>query len=478
MHTRSVDVAVIGAGTAGLSARREAVKAGATTVMIESGPYGTTCARVGCMPSKLLIAAADVAHEIAGAAAFGIDVPSGARIDGRRVLERVRRERDRFVGFVLEATEAIPSEQRLLGHARFIGPTTLQIDDHTRVDAKAVVIAAGSEPWVPPPLEAVRDRVLVNDDVFELRDLPASIAVVGTGIIGLELGQALHRLGVRTEFFSHSTALGPISDPEVRDAVRASFGRELSLHLDVNLRSSQISDGKVLLRWADAGGTECEGRFACVLAAAGRRPRLAGLDLDRAGVEFDQRGVPMFDPHTMQCSDRPIFIAGDVAADRPLLHEAADEGTIAGRNAARYPAVHAGRRRTPLAIVFTDPQMATVGVSYGNLDRARIEIGTVSYEDQGRARVMGKTAGLVRVYADRDRGELIGAEMFGPRVENTAHLLAWAIQARVDVEQSLGFPFYHPVVEEGIRTALRDLCGRLKIRSVARALDLECGPGV
>jgi dihydrolipoamide dehydrogenase len=477
MQTRRVDVAVIGAGTAGLSARREAAKAGARVVMIERGPYGTTCARVGCMPSKLLIAAADVAHEIARAGLFGLGVPSAPRVDGPMVLERVRRERDRFVGFVVESTEDLPEEQRLRGRARFIGPTTLAVDDHTVVEARAVVVATGSVPWIPPSLAAVRDRVLVNDDVFELEDLPDSLAVVGTGIIGLEIGQALHRLGVRTAFFSHSDRLGPVTDPEVRESVAATLGGELTLHLNARLEATPSKDGGVVMRWTGSDGVPQEARFARVLAAAGRRPDLESLELTVAGVATDARGVPRFDARTMQCGDRPIFIAGDAAADRPLLHEAADEGRIAGLNAARFPHVRAESRRTPLAIVFTDPQMAAVGCRYEALDLDEVEIGAVSYADQGRARVMGKNAGCVRIYARRDSGKLVGAEMFGPRVENTAHLLAWLVQLDVSVGRALELPFYHPVVEEGIRTGLRDLCARLKIREAVRPADLEGGPG-
>ena len=478
MQTRTVDVAVIGAGSAGLSARREAASHGASVVMIEGGPYGTTCARVGCMPSKLLIAAAEVAHEIDGAGRFGIEVPAGVHVNGRAVLERVRRERDRFVGFVLEGVEVIPPEQRLRGHARFVGPTTLQVDDHTRVEAKAVVIASGGHPWIPPSLEKVRDRVLVNDNVFELAELPKSVAVVGTGVIGLELGQAMHRLGVRTAFFSHSTRLAPLTDPEVKQVVASVLGAELDLHLgaELELRSSS-SDGFVL-HWRTDDGQEGEEEFACILAAAGRRPNLAGLDLEHAGLALDPHGVPCFDHRTMQCGDQPIFLAGDVDVDRPLLHEAVDEGRIAGINAAQYPDVHAYVRRTPLSIVFCDPQIAVVGVPFQDLKRDEVEIGSVAYDDQGRARVMGKNAGLVRIYARRECGTLLGAEMFGPRVENTAHLLAWAVQSQLSVEGALDMPFYHPVIEEGIRTALRDLSARLKVRSIPRREDLECGPGV
>ena len=152
MRTVDVDIAILGAGTAGLNARREAEKAGRSWVLIESGPYGTTCARVGCMPSKLLIAAADAAHAARDAARFGVHA-EGIRVDGRAVMERVRAERDRFAGFVVESTEALPADQRLRGTARFVGPTTLQVDDHTRVEARSTADNAFDQrPGSPPNL--------------------------------------------------------------------------------------------------------------------------------------------------------------------------------------------------------------------------------------------------------------------------------------------------------------------------------------
>jgi dihydrolipoamide dehydrogenase len=472
MKTQHVDVAVIGAGTAGLSARREAARLGATVVLIEGGPYGTTCARVGCMPSKLLIAAAEAAHQVAGAGRFGIRVPDGVRVDGRAVLERVRRERDRFVGFVIESVEAIPAEQRLRGHARFAGPTTLLIDDRTRIEAQAIVVATGSSPTVPAWLHAVREHLLLSDDLFELPELPASIAIVGTGIVGLELGQALHRLGVRTTCFSHSPGLAQLSDPAVQAVAAEVLGRELDLQITAELAFEREAEAWVA-RWRDGTGQARAARFAAVLCAAGRHPNLAGLDLARAGVP----AIPVVDPRTMQCGALPIFFAGDVAADRPVLHEATDEGTIAGINAANFPDVRAHLRRTPLLITFTAPNIAVVGTPFGALDAEQIEVGSVSYADQGRARVMGENEGLVRIYARRGCGTLIGAEMFGPRVEHTAHLLAWAVQRRLTVEETLSMPVYHPVIEEGIRAALRDLCARLGLRPPAQRRGLEYGPG-
>ena len=278
---------------------------------------------------------------------------------------------------------------------------------------------------------------------------------------------------MRTTFFSHSERLGPLTDPAVQSALAEVLGRELDLQLAADLALTPAADG-VCLRWHDASGRAREARADVVLCATGRRPNLDALDLARAGIQ----GVPAVDPRTMQCAGLPIFLAGDVTAYRPLLHEATDEGTIAGINAACYPDVRAHFRRTALSITFTAPNIALVGMPFAALDLHETEVGCVSYADQGRARVMGENAGLVRVYARRDSGELIGAEMFGPRVEHTAHLLAWAVQRRLTVEDALAMPLYHPVIEEGIRTALRDLCARLKLRPPVRPRDLESGPGV
>ena len=193
-----------------------------------------------------------------------------------------------------------------------------------------------------------------------------------------------------------------------------------------------------------------------VIAATGRRPNVDRLALENTTLPVDEHGIPTFDRHTMRIGESHVFIAGDVNNDHPLLHEAADEGQIAGDNAGMYPNVLSGQRRSDLAVVFTDPQIAMVGSSYAQLAGRRLAVGEVSFEDQGRSRVMLKNQGLLRLYADCDDGRLLGAEMIGPRTEHLAHLLAWAHQAEMTVQQMLGMPFYHPVVEEGLRTALRD----------------------
>ena len=460
MNDMSVDVAVIGAGTAGLAAWRAATAAGKRAVLIEQGPGGTPCARVGCMPSKLLIAAAEAAHGVERWTEFGLQLDGAMRVDGRAVMARVRRERDRFVGFVLESVERMPAASRLHGRARFVGPQLIEVEGSGRIAFGTAVIATGSSPSVPPILRDAADRLVINDDVFEWQDLPRSVAVFGPGVIGMELGQALARLGVRVRMFGVGGLVGPFSDPALRDYAQSTFNREFPLDADAKVVGVRRTDAGVEIRFRE-GERETNETFDYLLAATGRAPNVRGLGLEHAGLALDARGLPVFDRQTMQCGASRIFIAGDANNDLPLLHEAADEGRIAGENAARYPAVKAGPRRTPLGIVFTDPQLAVVGKRYAELPAGRWVAGEVSFEDQGRSRVMLRNRGIARIYAETGSGRVLGAELMGPDAEHLAHLLAWGIQSGMTVARMLEMPFYHPVVEEGLRTALRDAQARL-----------------
>ncbi|UOD51399.1 dihydrolipoyl dehydrogenase [Orrella daihaiensis] len=463
MKSIDVDVAIIGAGTAGLSAYKAAIKSGNTqsVIMIEGGPYGTTCARVGCMPSKLLIAAAEAAHSAQHMDPFGVHVDGVVRVDGKEVMDRVKRERDRFVGFVLEGVENIPAEHKLRGFARFVAPGVLEVDDHTRVHAKTVVIATGSSPSVPPPFKELGDRLVVNDDVFAWNDLPKRVVVFGPGVIGLELGQALARLGVTVRVFGMSGSLAGISDLKVRQAAKKIFQDEFYLDPDARVLETKRVGDEVEVRYIKLDNSECIERFDYVLVATGRRPNVASLDLASANIEVNPQGVPAFNRQTLQVGALPVFIAGDVNNDVPLLHEAADEGHIAGLNAANYPDVKPGKRTIGLGVVFTDPQIAMVGLGPDKLEKGKFVTGELDFSGQGRSRVMLKNKGLMHIYADIQTRRFVGAQMVGPVAEHLAHLLAWSGEQGMTIDQMLTMPFYHPVIEEGLRTALRDAAAKL-----------------
>lgn len=395
-------------------------------------------------------------------------------------MARVQRERDRFVGFVLKSIDGIPAARKIRAFGEFLDNHTLQLSNGDRVHAKAVVIATGSRPKTPPLLHGVGARLLDTDQVFELPDLPKKMAVFGPGVIGLELGQAFSRLGVEVKLFGVSGSIAGLKDPAVRDYALKTFAAEFYVDAQAQVESvAETADG-VRIRFVDREGKMLEEDFDYVLAATGRMPNLDKLALQKTSLQLNDKGVPEFDPFTMQCGDSAIFLAGDANSDRPLLHEASDEGRIAGENAAQFPSVRSGLRRAPIAIVFSDPQIASVGL---NLEQVKLRcshcyaIGEVSFEDQGRSRVMAENKGLLRVYGEHGTGLFLGAEMIGPRAEHIAHLLSWALQQHMTVAHMLDMPFYHPVVEEGLRTALRDLNAKLKIGPEVLKDCMETGPG-
>ncbi len=477
MEVREVDVAIIGAGTAGMSAYRRVREYTESVIIIESSHYGTTCARVGCMPSKLLIAAAEVTHQAQHAAMFGVDVDA-VTVDGERVMQRVKSERDRFVGFVEETVEQWPDADKVWGEARFVGSNELQVGDALRIKAQRIVIAAGSRPNIPAPWYELGDRLLINDDVFEWDDLPNSVAVVGTGVIGLELSQALSRLGVRTHLFGVGNSIGPVSDPLVNAQALALFGDEMTLSSDAAVEAvARTADG-VEVSYTEKGDKRTA-QFDYLIAATGRRSNIDRLDLEAAGIAVNKQGLPTFDDSTGQIEDSAVFIAGDVSNAHPLLHEAADDGRIAGDNAGTYPQIHARPRRAPISVVFTDPQIALVGARYAELEHSdtAFAVGQVDFAGQGRSRVIGKNKGLLRVYGEHGTGLFLGAEMIGPAAEHLAHLLSWSVQHKLSVQQMLDSPFYHPVIEEGLRTALRHLNSELKMGPLPVNGCLDCGPG-
>jgi dihydrolipoamide dehydrogenase len=469
----NVDVAIIGAGTAGLLARRAALAEGARVLLCDPGPYGTTCARAGCMPSKLLIAAANAARGAGQAHGFGVHA-GGVAVDGAAVMARVRRERDDFVHEAAGELERLGPNELLRERVRFVGPTTLASERVRRVDARAVVIATGSRPFIPPALAGLSRTLRTSETIFDLETVPARLAVVGAGVLGLELAQAMAALGAEVTLLDAKASVGPLTDPDVAATLFAYVSREVALQLGVTLLAAREEGPEAFLEWRQSDGSTREGRFDAVLAAAGRTPNLDGLALSDALVPLGPDGRLPVNPHTLQVGSAPLFAAGDASGLKPLLHEAADEGRIAGRNAADFArvgplGVHRWERRTPLTIAFTNPQLAMGGLTRDEAGGDDAVCGVADFAHQGRARIDREAEGLLKIYGEPATGRLTGFEMAGPAAEHLGHLLAWAIQGRLTVLEALERPFYHPVVEEGVRTALRDL---------ARNLGLDRGPGL
>jgi dihydrolipoamide dehydrogenase len=455
---RHVDVAVIGAGHAGLNAIKEIRKATDNWVLINGGPLGTTCARIGCMPSKVAIHLADAYKLRDRLPRYGVSGGDALELDRPAALEHVRDLRDTFVDLVLaNTTDEMDDEHLIEGYAELLDAHRLRVGDR-EITADAIVVATGARSVVPEAWRAeFADGILTVDDIFEQEELPASVAVMGLGPIGLEIGQALHRLGVSITGIDHGQRISRIQDPAVNRAAVDIFQREFPLWLGHEPQVERC-DGGFRVR---AG--EREVIVEKLFLALGRHPNLQRLRLDRLGAPMGEHGVPRYDPETLRVGRTPVYLAGDAAGGIANLQRAAAQGRIAGWNA-----VHRHKRRwtahTPMAVVFSEPNIACVGMAWRDFDERRMVVAEQRFGPVGRALIMGQNRGLLRVYAERRTGRILGGEMVGPRCEHLAHLLAWAVEQRMTVARALAMPFYHPVIEEALQDALLELDAALKRR--------------
>ncbi len=450
---RKVDVAIIGAGSAGLDALSEVRKVTDNFVLIDGGELGTTCARVGCMPSKILIQIADDFHRRQILAGEGIEGGDGLTIDIKQALAYTRSLRDRFVDSIIEDLIMPLRDNFIEGYAEFVEPTLLKIED-MQIRAKKIVIAVGSKPMIPRQWRRFENRILTTETIFEQRQLPQDIAVLGLGVIGLELGQALARMGLTVTGFDMLTHIGGLQDPEVNRIAVETIGKELPMYLG---EPAEIDEAGGRLRVKSGNKSVLVDK---VLLSLGRASHMDGLCFDRVGISLDDRGLPAFNPRTMQIENLPIFIAGDANGFRPVLHEASHEGIIAGYNAVHEPTV-AFRRRTPLLITFSDPNICIVGASWEGVKNIDPVIGIARFRG-GRVIIMNREGGMIRIYADRQNGRILGAEMAAPGGEHIAHLLSWSIQQELTVFDLLSMPYYHPVLEETLEEALSNLADKVE----------------
>jgi dihydrolipoamide dehydrogenase len=454
--TREVDVAILGAGSAGLFALSQVKRETENFVLINGGELGTTCARVGCMPSKVLIQVAEDFHRKSIFEREGIDGGDELSVDVPAIMEHVQDLRDVFVDRTLGVTDALDESHLIDGYAKFVSNDTLEVNGE-QIKAKSIVIATGSRPVIPAAWQDFADDIITTDEFFELEDLPASMAVIGLGSIGLEIGQSLHRLGVKVTGIDQLDHVARLDDDKVNELAIDVVGKEFPLWLGEAASLAKVADGIQV--------TAGENRVVVekLLASLGRKPNLDNLNLAATDIPLDENGIPLYDPLTMQVADMPIYIAGDVNADRPILHEAGHEGRVAGYNAVHNP-VAQFKRKTPLAITFCDPNIATAGASLSELNPDEIAIAEMQFAPVGRALIMGKNRGLLRLYVQKSDGMLLGASMCCVKAEHLAHLISWSIQHGMTVFDMLKMPYYHPVIEEALQAALYGVLSQLDVK--------------
>jgi dihydrolipoamide dehydrogenase len=450
MSNRKVDTVIIGAGTAGLYALSEVKKSGRSWLLIQGGEDGTTCARVGCMPSKVLLKTAELFNSKDQFANQGILGSSHIELDPAAVMTHLRKMRDMFTdGVRSRTTERMDDNQLIRGYAEFTGKNSLVVNGQV-IEFENAIVATGSSPVIPTPWQNL-ENVYTTDSFFEIEQLPSSTAIIGMGAIGLEMGQALSQLGVRVAGFDQAETIAGIQDASLLEDAIKTFSSNFPIYLGE----------PVTLKQGDSGGVTViqngiEKSFDTVLIAMGRRSNILNMNLEAAGATIID-GQVAFDEQTMSVEGTSLFIAGDSTSERAVMHEAADEGLIAGYNTNKATP-RKFKRKTALGIVFTQPNIARIG----DLTEDDSTLSSIAkLTTNGRAKVKHAKEGGIKLIADRETGAIRGAEIVSVDGEHLAHLLAWAIEQNQTVMQLSKMPTYHPVVEEALTSSIDSLAHQL-----------------
>jgi pyruvate/2-oxoglutarate dehydrogenase complex dihydrolipoamide dehydrogenase (E3) component len=443
------DLCVIGAGTGGLTMAAVAAQLGVRTVLIEQGAMGGECLNTGCVPSKALLAAAKAAQGVRSAGRFGVTAAE-PQIDFAAVHAHVRGviaaiaphdSAERFEGLGVEVIHA---------EARFVGPREL-IAGNRLIRARRIVIATGSQPAVPP-IPGIEDvPYLTNETIFERDTLPKHLLIVGAGAVGIELAQAYRRLGSRVSVIEAQTPL-PRDDPELTGLLLQRLAEEgIAIRPRAAIEKAEPDGAGVALTIAQEGARS---RLAGshLLVAAGRRPRIAGLDLERAGIRHGSDGILV--DRRMRTSARGVYAVGDVTGGPRFTHVAAYEAGIVIRNALFHLPARVDYSGLP-AVTYTDPELAQIGLTEAAARKqygAHVAVIRFPFAENDRAQAERETGGVLKLVARRN-GHILGTSILAPHAGELANLWVLAIEQRLKLKDIAGMLMPYPTWGEAGKSA-------------------------
>jgi pyruvate/2-oxoglutarate dehydrogenase complex dihydrolipoamide dehydrogenase (E3) component len=464
------DICVIGAGSGGLSVAAAAAAFGVSVVLIEKGRMGGDCLNYGCVPSKALIAAAKRVNTSATAGIFGVDAQP--KVEFNRTYRHVRKviatiapndSAQRFAGLGVRV---------IAGTARFADPTTVTIDDSTMVRARRFVVATGSSPAIPPIPGLTQTRHFTNETIFDLSELPSHLVVLGGGPIGLELGQAFHRLGARVTVIEVAQPLAR-DDAECAQIVIDALAREgVEVRGGTSVKSvRQMQDLVELV--VTQGEAEETVAGSHLLVATGRLPNLEGLGLEQAGIAFTKTGIVV--DRSLQTSNRRVYAIGDAAAGAMMFtHVANYHAALVIRHALFRLRVKVRYNTVPW-VTFTDPELAHVGLTDEQATKQgyRIRVMRSSYCENDRAQAERTTDGHVKVVTGA-RGRILGATIVGAHAGELIAPWTLAINQGLNIramaEMVAPYPTFGEVNKRAAMTFFASVAANPTVRRIVRWL--------
>ena len=447
MRKPEYDVAVIGGGSGGYAAARTAAAAGLKTVVIEGGrEVGGLCILRGCMPTKALLYAAEVLHLARHVAPWGL---RAAKVDFD--FKTVMARKDRLVAeFADHRVKQLESGRFhfIRANARFLDAHTVALDTGTQLTAKNFIIATGSKVG-PPPLPSLAGiNYLTSDDALTLKKLPKSLIILGGGAIACEFAQVFARFGVAVTIVQRNAQLLREFDADAGAEMARVFRREgMRVFTDTKLTRARRQGRRKIITFEHAG-RKSEVAAEEVLFALGRVPNTDSLDLERAGVNTEQGRVVA--NHFMQTTAPHIFAAGDCTGPHEIVHIAIQQGETAIHNI-----LHPRRRRIIddrllLSVMFTEPQVAVVGLTEKTARARKVRFCTASYpfDDHGKSLIMEAKDGFVKLLADPQTGKILGGACVGPVGGELIHEIVAAMAKHMTVAELAAMPHYHPTLSE------------------------------
>lgn len=457
MNEHDFDLVIIGAGSGGLTAAGFAAQLGARVALVEKNRVGGDCTWTGCVPSKALLKVAKIAHNVRTASRYGVHTnpPVVAMEQVRKYVQGAVQQVYQF-----ETPEELSQQgiEVVMGGARFLDPRTIAVGART-IRAKKFLLTTGARPVIPeiPGLNEV--PFITYEQIFENDRLPNALIVVGAGPIGMEMAQAYRRLGCKVSVVA--TRLFPKEEPEARDVMRQVFERE-GIEFTWGNALSARKDGEVLKVPTDQG--EASGDM--LLIAAGRKPSVEGLDLEKAGVNYSATGIPVDD--RLRTNVKHIYAAGDVAGGLQFTHFAGWQAFQAVRNAL-LPGESSGFSELVPRVTFTDPEVAQVGLSE---DQARAKFGDsvrVGRWDMGhtdRAVCEDDTDGFLKLVAKND-GAILGGTIVAGRAGEAITELIVAIRQGMKVADIAGAIHAYPTYSTAVQQLTADMAIRNKVSGIS-----------
>ena len=456
------DFIVIGGGSAGFNAARVAASLGRRVAVVDGArALGGLCILRGCMPSKTLLYCAEQLHRARLGRVFGLKI-AGAHVD----MAAVHARKQRIIGeFAADRRRQLSAGRFALYRRRaaFLDTHTLALADGTRLRADSFLVATGSQVSVPPVPGLPDVPFWTSDDVLDLDFIPQSVIVLGGGIVACELAQFLRRIGSRVVLIQRSPHILRDHSPEASGVLQQAF-RDEGVELFTGTAIGRVGHDPAGFTVAfDHGGTRVTRRARHLFNALGRGPNTAGLGLAAAGVTTGPGGRVIVN-RWQQTSQPHIYAAGDVCGPHDIVHLAVAQGELAARHAAGVDGLRPIDHSLLLNVVFTDPQLATIGVPEHELCARGVRTLSAShpFNDHGKSILMEANYGYVKVMAEPKRGRLLGAEIVGQDAGELIHCFSGPLAMRATVFDLLRAPWYHPTLAEIITYPLEEIAERVK----------------